>query len=134
MYARKWIFLLVLMLVASSCQEKKADFFEREAREYTEKHCPQQLDEFTRIDSIVYVKDNEAGDLRLFYTLTLTDEMRKVVMEKLDDIGKEDLRIVRNSPIYAKHKEYGVSFTYIYHDAERGDKIAEFHFTKKDYE
>ncbi len=135
MYTRKILpILFVCTLAFCSCQEKKADYFEREAKEYTEKHCPQQLDEFTRIDSIVYVKNDEAGELKLYYTLTLSDEARAEVMNKLSELGEENLRIVRNSVIYAKHKEAGVSFTYIYHDATLGDKIAEYHFTKKDYE
>ncbi len=134
MYARTLTLLAIAALLFCSCQEKKADYFEREAQEYTQKHCPQQLDEFTRIDSIVYVKDDAAGDLKLYYSLTLNDEARKEVMNKLGELGDENLRIVRNSVIYAKHKEAGVSFTYIYHDATKGDKIAEYHFTKKDYE
>ena len=134
MYARTAIPLLAIMLAFFSCQEKKADFFEREAREYTEKNCPQQLDEVTRLDSIVFVKNQGAGDLCLYYTLILDDDARAKVLEKLDEIGDENLRVVRNSVIYAKHKEAGVGFTYIYHDAEQGNVIATYHFTPEDYQ
>lgn len=137
MYARKtYIYIVgIFLLLFCSCQEKRADRFEREAREYTEKHCPQRLEDgLTVLDSMVFVKDGGAGTLQLYYSLYLTDEERKQVMDKLGDLGDYNLRIVRNSVLFAKHKEAGVSFTYIYHDANKGDKIAEYHFEKKDYE
>lgn len=122
------------ILLFSSCQEKKADFFEREAREFTEKNCPQQLDAYTRLDSVVYVKDDAAGNLRLYYAITLnTDDERTELMNHLGELGEQNLKIVRNSIAYTKHKEAGVSFTYIYYDTQRGGKIAEYHFTEKDY-
>ena len=137
MYARKtYIYIVgIFLLLFCSCQEKRADRFEREAREYTEKHCPQRLEDgLTVLDSMVFVKDDGAGTLQMYYSLYLTDEVRKQVMDKLGELGDHDLRIVRNSVLFAKHKEAGVSFTYIYHDANKGDKIAEYHFEKKDYE
>lgn len=135
MYARKHYILLLFVLVAFfSCQEKKADFFVREAKEYTEKNCPQRLDALTTLDSMVYVKDDGAGDLVQYYSMTLTDEQRQEMMNKLTELGEMNLSIIRNSVLLAKHKEYGTSFTYIYRDANKGDKIVEYHFTAKDYQ
>lgn len=137
MYARTFIYLsLVAVLLLSSCQEKREDYFEREAREYTESHCPQQLDDFTRLDSLVYVKsEEEVGDLRFYYSVTFKeDTIRTEMMNHLGELGDKHLSSVRNSVIYIKQKNAGVSFTYIYHDAVSGDKIVEYHFTQKDYE
>lgn len=137
MYARTFIFLsLVAVLLLSSCQEKREDYFEREAREYTESHCPQQLDDVTRLDSLVYVKsEEEVGDLRFYYSVTFKeDTIRTEMMNHLGELGDKHLSSVRNSVIYIKQKNAGVSFTYIYHDAVSGDKIVEYHFTQKDYE
>ena len=137
MYVRKSLLLFSLVAVSLfSCQEKKDDFFVRDAKEYTEKHCPQQMDEFTRLDSIVFEKgaDGEVGTLHSYYSLVLTDEARAELMNRLGELGDMDLKVIRNSVIFAKHKEAGVNFHYVYHDAETGDKIAEYHFTKNDYE
>ena len=138
MKQQAWILLLSVaaLLLTSSCQEKRKDRFAREAREYTETHCPQPYgDGITTLDSMVFVpNDSTVGDLRLYYSLQLTDEQRAAMMDKLGDIGDENLRVVRNSILFAKHKEAGVSFTYIYHDAATGDKIVEYHFTTEDYE
>ena len=119
----------------TSCQERKADFFEREAREYTEKNCPQMLDKYTILDSVVYVREKDGpGDLVQYYTLNLNEEARNELMNQLGELAEMNLTAVRNSIVFAKHKEEGVSFTYIYHDATTGEKIVEYHFTKKDYQ
>lgn len=129
-----YILFLCVIVAFSSCQEKKADFFEREAKAYTAKHCPQQLDEFTSVDSVVYVKNEEAGDLRFYYSVTFKeDTLRTLMMDHLGELGDSHLKSVRNSVQFAKQKEADVTFTYIYHDAVRGDKFAEYHFTPKDY-
>ena len=142
MYARKSIMktsisrlfsFSILLLTVASCQEKKEDFFERDAREYTEKNCPRQMDEITRLDRIVFEKGGEMGTLKQYYTLTLTDDARQELMKKLDELGDMNLKIIRNSVILEKHKRAEVDFDYIYHDEATGDKIAEYHFTPEDY-
>lgn len=135
MYARISILFLVMLWAFTSCQERKADFFEREAREYTEKNCPQMLDKYTILDSVVYVREKDGpGDLVQYYTLNLNEEARNELMNQLGELAEMNLTAVRNSIVFAKHKEEGVSFTYIYHDATTGEKIVEYHFTKKDYQ
>ena len=135
MYARISILFLVMLLAFTSCQERKADFFERDAREYTEKNCPQMMDEYTILDSVVYVREKDGpGDLVQYYTLNLNEEARNELMNQLGELAEMNLTAVRNSIVFAKHKEEGVSFTYIYHDATTGEKIVEYHFTKKDYQ
>ena len=134
MYARvSYIILSLLLLV--SCQEKRMDRFEREAREYTETHCPQRMEDgLTVLDSMVFEQTGENGNLKLYYSLPLTDEQRATMMGMLDELGETNLKVVRNSVFYAKHKDAGIDFTYIYHDANKGDKIVEYHFTKEDYQ
>ncbi|MBO4674138.1 MAG: hypothetical protein J5616_07300 [Bacteroidaceae bacterium] len=137
MYVRKSLLLLSVVTVSLfSCQEKKPDFFEREAREYTEKHCPEQMDAFTRLDSLVFEKGSkgEIGTLNSYYTLTLTDAARAELMNRLGELGDLNMKTIRNSVILAKHKEAGVTFHYVYYDEATGEKIAEYRFTKKDYE
>ena len=126
------ISLMVMLLV--SCQEKRAQRFEREAREFTETNCPQQMDAMTCLDSMVYVPDEQGGELIQYYSLKLTSEQRAEMMNKLGEINDVNLRIVRNSIPFTKYREAGVSFTFIYHDATIGDKIVEYHFSKEDYE
>lgn len=135
MYVRVLYIISLLSVTAvllTSCQEKRRARFEREAREYTATYCPQHLDSWTILDSMVFEQAG-AGNLKLYYSLDLDDTLRQSVMNQLGELGDQDLKVVRNSVLFAKYKEAGTDFTYIYHDARRGDKIAEYYFTKKDY-
>lgn len=137
MYVRIHYILLssvVLLLLLTACQEKRQDRFQREAQDYTATHCPQQLDEHTVLDSMVFEPNGEAGELKMYYSLLLTPGQRDTLMRKLYTLGQENLRVVRNSVQFVRHKEAGVSFTYIYHDAEQGDEIITYHYEKEDCE
>lgn len=134
MYARVSLLLMFLCaLFLTSCQEKLADRFEREAKEYTGKNCPQRCDDVTTLDSLVYDKDG-VGQLNIYYSLTLSDEERDKVMNQLGELGDMNLKTVRNSVNYEMYRQAGVNFRYVYIDAVKGDKIVEYNFSKKDYE
>lgn len=126
--------LIAVCLLLVACQEKKMDRFEREAKDFTEKNCPQQLDAVTTLDSMVFEKDGDEGTLRLYYTLNFTEEERGRFMDVLTDVGEENLSMVKNSLQLVKYKEAGVRFSYIYHDALTGDKLVQYDFSRKDYE
>ena len=135
MYARLSILLLAILLVFTSCQNRKAASFAHDARDYTEKNCPMMMDQVTRLDSIVFVEqDNRIGDMVMYYSLILNDETRTVLMDNLGELADMNLKDLRNSVPLVKYKEAGVGFTYIYRDAETGEKIVEYHFTEKDYQ
>lgn len=138
MYTRVTYILVVVLavLLLSSCQEKRKDRFVREAQEFTETYCPQSgSDGITILDSLVFVpNDSTIGDLKLYYSLVLTSEQREQFMNKLGQMGDMNLKVIRNSVQFAKHRDAGATFTYIYHDAEIGDEIVRYHFTAKDYE
>lgn len=135
MYARLSILLLVILLVFTSCQNRKAETFAREAREYTEKNCPLMMDHVTRLDSIVFVaREDRIGDMVMYYSLILDDDSRKVLMDNLGELADMNLTELRNSVVLAKYKEAEVEFTYLYRDERTKEKIVEYHFSKKDYE
>lgn len=125
--------MLLCVTFLSSCQEKLNDRFEREAKEYTKKNCPQQCDDVTVLDSLVFEQDG-VGCLNVYYSLLLTQEEREQVMNKLGELGDVNLKAVRNSLNYEMYRKAGVNFRYVYIDATIGDKIVEYNFSKKDYE
>lgn len=132
---KKIVFMAAaILLLATSCQEKKMDRFVREAKEYTEKNCPQHLDNFTTLDSMVFVKkDNGIGNVRMYYSLQLTDEQKAIFMDDLATFGEENLRIVKTSVHFMQYKDAGVIFSYIYHDAVTGEKIVEYNYSPNEY-
>lgn len=130
---KKILYLIIAIIALSACQEKKMDRFEREAREFTEKNCPQHLDNVTTLDSMVFVNSGE-GELRMYYTLQLDDDMKQLFMNSLGDLADENLSVVKNSVLFIKYKDAGVTFSYIYLDAVTGDKLVEYNFAKNQYQ
>lgn len=108
------------------------DRFEREAREYTERNCPQKMDEITTLDSMVFVNKGD-GNLRMYYSLLLDDEQREAFSNVMGELADENLSVVRNSVAFIKQKEAGVTFSYIYVDAVTGDKLVEYNYTRNEY-
>lgn len=128
-----YILLFIGALIFSSCQEKLQDRFVREAREYTATQCPLPHDDFTVLDSLVFVPKGEAGDLRIFFSVILDEEQREVFMSKGEELRDIDKKVVRNSVQFSKYKEAGVTFVYIYHDKATGKKLTEIRIDKNDY-
>ena len=121
------------LLLLAACQEKKFDRFEREANEYTMRHCPKQMDELTVLDSMVFHND---GSLlyKYYYTVQLTEEQRKAFQDILGDVRDISLKGVRNSIDLKPMKEAGLTFVYIYRDAETGKRLAKYVITPEDYQ
>ncbi len=136
MYARVSILFvsLVMLLGVMSCKESAAERFEREAKEFTKKNCPQHFnDGVTILDSIVFEKKGN-GVQKMYYSLQLDDEQRDAFNQSLDLVTEGNLKSLRNNVQFAKLKEAGVSFEYIYHDATTGEKLVSFVYSPTEYE
>ncbi len=137
MYARRYIWLaaIVTLIMAASCKESKSDFFKRDAALYTERYCPNTFEDgITVLDSMVFDDGQEPGELQVYYTLNLDSTFRGELMKKVDDIWKENLNYVVNATVFVKHKEYGVSFKFVYYDKETGQLLFENVIDKEDYQ
>jgi len=123
------------MLLTSSCQESKGERFEREAREYTEKNCPQKLDQegVFVLDSMVFRNDGSRV-MRNFYTVDLDSAGLQAFNEKTEDMRKLLLDAIQNSADMRNVRDEGLSVEYIYRDKSTGKEIGVFRFTKEDYE
>lgn len=130
---RRLVCVATLALCLLSCQEKRMDRFEREAREFTMKHCPQQMDNVTTLDSMVFLKEGK-GNLLFYYTLDVTDEQSVLLQNISSTIENEDLSIVKNSVEMVKYKDLGATISFIYLIASSGDTLARYDFTPEDYQ
>ena len=94
-------------LMTSSCQETKEERFEREAKEYTERKCPQKLDKegVFVLDSMVFRNDGSRV-MRNYYTIDTDsaglrafqdkkEEMRSLLLDAI--INSADMRGVSRS-------------------------------------
>ncbi len=124
---------VVLSFVFQSCQEKRLDRIEREAREYTIRNCPKQIDPFTTLDSLVFHNDGSLN-YSYYYHVALNAEQLQTFKTKISDIEESTLHALRASIDLRPVKEAGLNIEYIYLNADNGQQIAKFHFTKDQYQ
>lgn len=125
------IILASLLFSLISCQESLDDRCEREVREYTNKKCPTTVGENIVLDSMVFHKGTHT--LQYYYTIggPLDDDKTLI---KGTEIRKKLLEQLRNTVSLKSYKEAGYSFaTTFWSASKRGEKLAEYTFTQKDY-
>ncbi len=123
------------VLLASCGRESKGEYFKRLSRQYTESSCPNHFtDGITTLDSLVFDDSDDEGTQNLYYSLEVDSATRQAILDKKNELTQANLDFVRNSVVFAKQKEEGVRFRFIYYDAEKKDKIIDCTYTKKDYQ
>ncbi|MDO4715289.1 MAG: hypothetical protein Q4A44_03300 [Bacteroidales bacterium] len=129
----KKIFALaaLLLIVTTACQESAQERFEREAKAFTEQHCPQMIAKDIRLDSVVYSKTENT--YHYYYTLSGTLEQQAVNDTTL---GAEQRKFLLNgicNDVSTKlEKEAKVTFHYVYRNA-KGVPAWDFVFTHDEY-
>lgn len=131
--ARVCFFLMLCSLLFSSCQEKRFDRFEREAREFTIRNCPKQIDSITTLDSLVFHNDGSLT-YSYYYNVVLTDEQLQNFKSQITDIEERTLRALRANIDLRPIKDAGLIIEYIYLDAADGHQIAKLQYTKDQYQ
>lgn len=139
MYARRLVlsvsvFAFVAILISCG-RETKTEFFKRFSKQYSDNNCPSRyVDGITTLDSIVFVDDGDKGVQLVCFSVNVDSLERQRMIEKKDEIMDLNLSVLRNSVVFAKQKEEGVRFKYVYYDSSRKDKIIECEYTAKDYQ
>lgn len=104
-------FVLILVFLAMGCKESKEKMFGRIAREMTAK-CPRAINEFTRLDSVVYLPDGNIN--RYYYTLTGDADNALSIEANRKEMEAALTGEVVNSMDLKEYKEYHVTIEYIY--------------------
>ncbi len=128
-----FVFLSV-MLSLVSCQESFDERCQREARAYTEKNCPQVIDDGCVLDSATYLVPSRT----YCYHYTLTGrfdqpEVRQRIIEKNSALRAELLKALCNSIDLKAYKDEGINFSYIYRSASTRQQVLKYTFTAQDY-
>lgn len=130
----KHLLLIGACLLLVGCYENFDERCLREAKEHTQKHCPQQIDEGILLDSTTY--DIDTRTYHYWYTLhdeLDTPEALAKMQEVRGQFRTELLRSLINSIALKKCKEEGLNFVYTYHSAATGKPVLQEKFTKEDY-
>lgn len=139
----------ILTFALSSCKHENFDErCAREAREYTQKQCPQQIDSGIVLDSMVYKKtgeDNSKGQERKFtYYYTFSgkqDSLLNRMIKEVPDTAHKRLETFKESLLNGlttsvqlkTYKDKGFAFEYVYYSKKKGGIILQYTFTKADY-
>ena len=118
------------MLLLTACQESLEDRCEREAKEYTKKHCPALIAENIVMDSMTFDKATHT----ITYAYTLSGQLDDSEVVNGSNSRNLLLEEVRNSANLRLYKEAGYSFRYIYHSQKKkGTQLLDATFREKDY-
>lgn len=125
-------FLPLILLSVWLCHGCGNDFdtrLQREAAEYTRKHCPQKLDGFTTLDSVAYSPD------RRTYTryLSLSPQTPPTLFEKDETVRNLLLQELKADVGWKRCKDEGIRFAYVYHWQHSGKVAYSLVFTSEDY-
>ena len=125
-------FLPLILLSVWLCHGCGNDFdtrLQREAAEYTRKHCPQKLDGFTTLDSVAYSPE------RRTYTryLSLSPQTPPTLFEKDETVRNLLLQELKADVVWTRCKDEGIRFAYVYHWQHSGKVAYSLVFTSEDY-
>ena len=127
---KKTALLLMSIMLLTACQESLEDRCAREAKEYTEKHCPTLIAEDMVMDSMTF--DKTTHTIAYIYTLSGALDDTAVVNKNLPQ--ERLLQEVKNSTNLKLYKDAGYSFRYTYYSTkEKGTKLFEATFHENDY-
>lgn len=118
-----------LLLCVTGCQENFDKRLEREAREYTAKHCPEQAEPGTTLDSLSY--DVSQRVYSMYYTLSGQNEAVFVSSLAYVRDGLVE-RLVMDEKTKAI-KEHDVAFRFVYRSMQSKKVIYETTLRPSDY-
>lgn len=119
----------------SACQENFDKRLEREARDYTLKHCPLNIEEGNVLDSTTY--DLTTRTYHRWFTLSgpLDNPDAVAAMQNYPEELKRQLILeLKNAPDWKECKEQGINFAYTYRSTRTGRVLFKVNLSKNDYQ
>lgn len=116
-------------LLASSCQEQFDKRLKREAEDYTMKHCPQQAEEGTVLDSLTY--DMKERVYTMWYTLNKTNAV--VFRENEPILHDQLIQRVQTDETTKSIRNHDVTFRFVYRSDSAHTVVYETRVTPQEY-
>lgn len=127
---RKCLFIIVSALLITSCQETLEQRCAREAKEYSEKHCPAPIAKGVTVDSMSF----DVATHTLTYSYTLSGVVDDPAVIGRNNPREDMLQQLKNATAMKPYKDAGYIFRYIYYSSkDKGEKLFEATFHEKDY-
>lgn len=121
--------ILSAFLSLTACQESFDKRLQREARDFTENHCPQEPEPGTLLDSTTYAPNERV------YTLwySLAPENETAIRERTELLHQLLLHELVADVNYINLKNEGITFRYVYRSQQTGALIYETQIKAKEY-
>ena len=127
---RKCLFIIVGALLMTACQETLEQRCAREAKEYSEKHCPAPIAKGVVIDSMSF----DIATHTLTYSYSLNGVIDDTTVIHRNDPREQLLKSLKNATAMQPYRDAGYNFRYIYYSTKnKGTKLFEATFQEKDY-
>ena len=127
---KKIILLFMVTAIMASCQETLEERAAREARDYTEKHCPAPIAHQVTMDSMTF--DKATHTFGYYYTLSGTLDDSAYI--RRNNPYEMLLQQVKNSTYLKIYKDEDYNFRYIYNSQKhKGTVLFDETFKSKDY-
>lgn len=123
------ILSLLILLTCSSCFESFDKRLQREAREFTENHCPQVPEPGTLLDSTTY--DITSRTYTLWYSLSAANA--EVYSANISQLHQALLERLLDDVNYKSLKDHDVIFRYVYMSQPNGQVIYQTQITPNEY-
>lgn len=112
------ILLSAALLLFSSCRDDFGKRLQQEATDYTKKRCPQRLDAYTTLDSVVY--DPDTRIYARYFSLDATTP--ETLLEHPASIREMLLQELKGDAGWKRCKDEGICFSYSYR-SKRNDSL-----------
>ncbi len=119
-----------ILSVLTACGGNFDERLKEEARAFTRKNCPQQLDGVTRLDSAAY----DMSSRTYWRYFSLAPEAEKAIRENAANIRNGLLMELKNDAAWKACKDEKVKFGYVYSRAKSREEIIRIVFGPSDYQ
>lgn len=113
-----------------ACHSSKEQKFEKIAQEITKK-CPLVINEFTRLDSVVYLSQNNIN--RYYYTLLGAAADKQKLASQRSPMKSQLIKEINNSVEMKEYKDFNTTLEYIYYSDKTGDELLKLIITPQEY-
>ena len=127
---KKIVWIAAAIVLMTACQESLEDRCEREAKDYTAKHCPTLVAKNIVMDSMTFNKSTHT----ITYAYTLSGDIDDSAV--VNGVNTRDLLLneVKNSANLRLYKEAGYNFRYVYFSKKKkGTQLFNTTFRQSDY-
>lgn len=122
--------IMVLSLILASCGSNFDSRLKTEAEQFTEKHCPQQVDDITTLDSAVY--DISRRTYMRYFKLAAS--AMPVARENRLAVKASLLEELKSNASWKRCKDEHINFEYIYRNANHASDAFTIRLEPKDYQ